>query len=471
MTNRMKPLTFVLAGVLLAVPVHAQETLTEVDKIFSWVTPDSPGCSVAATHDGKPVLNRAYGLADLERQVPITPSTVFDAGSVMKQFVAASVLLLVDDGRLKLTDDIRKYFPELPDYGHTVTVDHLLTHTSGVRDWTGILPFAADNPDALTVTLRQQGLNFVPGEEWAYSNGGYVLARELVARVSRMPFGEFARTRLFEPLGLKSTRFVTDMKGAGATLALAYEKRGDTWQPHMMEGNARGGGALLTTPGDLVTWLDALMAGRPGKFVTEKIQEPATLNNGKTLEYARGLINADNGVRIIWHGGSADAYKTVVGHFPDHKFSIAIMCNAGEAADARASFAARIFDLFLPGARRANTSAAAAPATAKPAEERAVPSTPAERYLPSADDLKAFAGRYESKEVGSVFRITAGEKSVTLILEHLPIRRLELSPVGPDTFQRGGMIVRFRRDDSGNVVALDWATPVNRNITFRRLPE
>ncbi len=202
----MKLASFAVTSLLIATPALAQDKTNEIDKVFSWVTPGMPGCAVAASLNGKQVVNRAYGMADLERNVPITPDTVFDAGSVVKQFVAASVLLLVEDGRVSLTDDIRKYIPELPDTGYKITIDHLLTHTSGIRDWTGIVPFAAGDPDALTVTLRQRGLNFAPGEEWAYSNSGYVLLKEMVGRVSKMAFGDFTRKRLFEPLGMKSTR-------------------------------------------------------------------------------------------------------------------------------------------------------------------------------------------------------------------------------------------------------------------------
>ena len=132
--------------------------VSEIDKIFSWATPQSPGCAIAVSLRGELVVNRAYGSADLERHVPITPDTIFDSGSLTKQFIAAAVLLLVEDGKLSLSDDIRNYVPELPDYGHTITIDHLLTHTSGIRDWTGILPLTGGNEDALTLILRQRGL-------------------------------------------------------------------------------------------------------------------------------------------------------------------------------------------------------------------------------------------------------------------------------------------------------------------------
>jgi CubicO group peptidase (beta-lactamase class C family) len=158
--------SFVVAALLAGAPAYAQDKTSEIDKIFSWATPSTPGCAVAVSQHGKLVVNRAYGLADLERDVPLTPGSVFDAASIRKQFVAAAVLLLVEEGRLSLSDDVRRFIPELPDYGHTITLDHLLTHTSGLRDWIPLRNWANGRYDAMTMILRQRGLNFAPGEEW-----------------------------------------------------------------------------------------------------------------------------------------------------------------------------------------------------------------------------------------------------------------------------------------------------------------
>lgn len=528
-----------------AAAANAQDVTGEIDRIFSWATPATPGCAVAASRNGQLVVNRAYGLADVERGIPLTPASVFDVGSLVKQFVAASVLLLVEDGRLSLSDDIRKHLPELPDYGQPVTVDHLLTHTSGVRDWTGMLPLTADRPDALTLTLRQRGLNFAPGEEWAYSNGGYVLLKEIVARVSGMPFSEFTRRRLFEPLGMRATAYREDL-GEVENRALAYERRGDTWRQEMLLGNERGGGgALLSTATDLITWNEALANGRLGAFVSEKIQEPARLGNGRRLGYARGLfLDTNRAGRVVWHGGSAAAYKSVLTRFPEQGLSVAILCNAGEAADGRVQFARRIFDLFVPptaapGAQPAAAAEAAGAAgpelagkaglfVSEPTGEmlrlvvddgrlRMAGSPPlvtvtadrfrnpngsvsfrsqdefeltflsadefelrsmegqttryrrAQPYAPTAADLQAFAGRYQSDELGTVFQATAGDNLLVMRLEHAPDQVLEFRPVTRDTFQRGMMMVRFRRNSAGTVEGLDYSNPLLRSIRFTRL--
>ena len=341
--------SFVVAALLIATPAFAQDKTAEIDKIFSWTRPNEPGCAVAVSQNGKIVVNKAYGSADLERDVPISPNTVFDAGSVRKQFVAAAILLLVGEGKLSLADDVRKHIPQLPDYGHKITVDHLLTHTSGIRDWQPLLNLAGGDPDAMTMILRQRELNFAPGEEWSYSNSGYVLLPAIVARTSGMPFSEFARKRLFEPLGMKLTAYVDDPLSLIKNRALAYKKEATGWKMDMYLGNDRGGaGGLFTTASDLVTWNDALTNNRLGAFVTQKLQEPTTLNNGRKLSYARGLQLEPfrRGGQLVWHSGGAAGYSTLAGRLPEQGLSVAITCNADGSA--RSAYAGRLFDLFLP---------------------------------------------------------------------------------------------------------------------------
>jgi CubicO group peptidase (beta-lactamase class C family) len=353
-------ISLVITALLIATPAFAQDKTAEIDKIFNWTKPNEPGCAVAVSQNGKIVVNRAYGSADLERDVPITPNTIFDAGSVRKQFVAAAILLLVEEGKLSLADDVRKHIPQLPDYGHKITVDHLLTHTSGIRDWQPLLNLAGGDPDAMTMILRQRELNFAPGEEWSYSNSGYVLLPEIVTRTSGMQFSEFARKRLFEPLGMKLTTYMDDPLRLIKNRALAYKKEAGGWKMDMYLGNERGGaGAMFTTASDLVTWNDALTNNRLGAFVTQKLQEPATLNNGRKLSYARGLQLEPfrRGGQLVWHSGGAAGYSTIAGRLPEQGLSVAITCNADGSA--RSAYAGRLFDLFLPpgSSSEANTPA------------------------------------------------------------------------------------------------------------------
>ncbi len=348
------------ALLVLAAPAGAQDISGRIDSIFGFSSADAPGCVVGVAQRGTPVAIRAYGLADVQGRVPLTTGTQFDIGSVQKQFVAAAVLLLVEDGRLSLSDDIHRFFPELPEYGHTITVDHLLTHTGGVRDWTGLLPLAPEGSNVLELILRQSALNFTPGEEWSYSNSGYVLLKEMVARVSGMPFAEFAHRRIFEKLGMTSSAYVSDILQGSGPRALAYQKEGTGWTPYMRLGNERGGGAVISTAGDLLIWNDALTHGLLGKTVTAKLQEGARLNNGRSLSYARGLtVNIIPGGPLISHSGGAAGYGTWLGRFTDHDLSIATLCNFEPVAVGQLT--GRVADLFLPPVTEPEPGPVAAP--------------------------------------------------------------------------------------------------------------
>jgi CubicO group peptidase (beta-lactamase class C family) len=539
-----RPVLFVVTVLLLGTPVYAQDKTSEIDKIFSWATPATPGCAVAVSQHGKVVVNRAYGSADLERDVAMSPDTIFDIGSLRKQFVASAVLLLVEEGRLSLSDDVRKHFPELPDYGHKITLDHLLTHTSGLRDWTGILPLAGGNADVLTLILRQRALNFAPGEEWSYSNSGYVLLKEIVTRTSGMSFADFARKRLFEPLGMKTTRYVDDLKAIIKNRALAYEKAGASWKLDMLLDNDRGGGgALFTTASDLLIWNEALTSGRLGAFVTEKLQEPTRLNNGRKLNYARGLmVDAYRGGALVSHSGGAAGYHSWLGRLPAQGLSIAVLCNSD--AMAASGLARRVADKFLPAAS-AETAEARAPAEGdgvtgldlnskaglffgertgeplrlivnsgklqivggapliavtkdrfrnprgelffmsqdefelhflsqdqfdlKSMEGKTTRYRRAQPYSPTAADLQAFAGRYESDEIGSVFQVAPGKDGLVMRFDLSPDKALEFRPVDRDAFQFSRVTMRFLRDKDGKVVAFDYSNPLVRNIRFTRV--
>lgn len=521
-----------------AATANPQDKTSEIDRTFSWATPTAPGCTLGVSQDGKQVVSRAYGSADLERNVPTTADSVFDIGSLQKQFVAASVLLLVEEGKLSLSEDIRKYIPELPDYGRKITLDHLLTHTSGIRDWTALLPLSADKTDALTAILRQRGLNFAPGDEWSYSNSNYVLLKEIVARTSGKSFTEFARTRLFEPLGMKASSYSVDMLNIIPHRALAYEKQGEMWKLSMRLDTERGGGGLMSTTGDMLIWNDALVNARLGAFVTDKLHETAKLNNGRHVRYARGLIvDSDRGMKLIWHSGGSAGYNAWLGRYPEYGLSLALACNqdvdggtlvrevfaqylpAGAAAQAPAAPAATpdptlpakagLFvsekdnELLRIGADRGRLRIAGGPplVTLAPdrfglpegelffrsqdafeirflsADEFEMKSMEGQttRYRrvqpwsPAAADLEALAGRYESKELRTIFDIAPGQNLLMARLEHAPERLLQFRPALPDIFQAGNATLRFHRDNAGKVIALDYSNPVIRNVRLTRL--
>ena len=406
-----RPAVIAVAAFLAGVTAHAQEKTAEVDKIFSFATAETPGCAVGASLNGNTIVDRAYGLANLERGTPLSASSIFDIGSAQKQFVAASILLLVEDGRLSLSDDIRKHVPELPDYGHKITLDHLLTHTSGLRDWTGLRGLAEGDPDVMTLILRQRGLNFAPGEEWSYSNSGYVLLKEIVGRASGMSFADFARKRIFEPLGMRSSAYVADILQGSGNIALGYQKEGAGWTEFMRLGNNRGGGAVISTTGDLLIWNDALTSGRLGKFVTGKLQETARLNNGRKLSYARGLmVNTPRGDTIVSHSGSAAGYSAWLGRIPAHGLSVAVLCNFDPVS--ATALAGRVADLFLPPPPVSETAEAGrSPAGA------------------TGLDLDSKAGVFLNERTGEPLRIVVNDGRLQIVGGG------PLVPVAPDRFR------------------------------------
>ena len=260
----------VLAFALLLVPLCPAQKLTpppdardRVDRIFSRFHRDNgPGCAVAASLDGATALSAAYGMADLEHDVPLRPDSIFEAGSVSKQFTAAAVLLLAQQGKLSLDDAVRKYIPELPDYGAPLTIRHLLNHTSGLRDWGSVEAIAGwprttrayTHAHVLDILSRQRALNYPPGAEYSYSNSGYNLAAILVERVAGKPFAEFTREAIFTPLGMSSTSWRDDFRRIVKGRAIAYSENGGVMRQLMPFEDVHGNGGLLTTVGDLLKW-------------------------------------------------------------------------------------------------------------------------------------------------------------------------------------------------------------------------
>jgi CubicO group peptidase (beta-lactamase class C family) len=207
-------------------------------------------------------LIAAYGQADLEHPEPLTAATIFETGSLAKQFTAAAMLLLVQDGKLSLDDDIRRYLPEMPDYGTPITVRHLLTHTSGLREQWSLMTLTGNGPGTQAHTMpmildlasRQRGLNFKPGAEFLYTNTNYALAAIIIERVSGQSLQRFTDQRLFQPLGMRETRWREDFRTVVPGRATAYAPAGDGFIANMPFTNVYGNGGLLTTVGDLLRW-------------------------------------------------------------------------------------------------------------------------------------------------------------------------------------------------------------------------
>lgn len=359
------------AAALLATPLAAQTDTaadrTRIGRLFAGVDTDStPGCVAGIARRGQPPLIRAWGLANLETGTANTAATVFEAGSVSKQFTAAAVLVLAQEGRLSLDDDVRRHLPELPDYGTPVTLRQMLNHTSGLREWSNLAELGGwprgtrvyTQADVLRMAARQRALNFTPGTEYLYSNTNYTLAALVVERVSGMPFTEFTRRTLFEPLGMMHTTWRDDHRAVVPGRADAYGSReGGGWRLNMPFENTFGHAALLTTVEDLLRWNAALDEQSVlGADFARRMQEPGRLAGGRAGPYALGLeVGMRNGTRAVSHAGATGGYHSFLGRYPEHGLSVALLCNAGSINTEE--MGPRLADLFLPPPSPAAASA------------------------------------------------------------------------------------------------------------------
>lgn len=446
MTNYPRPpLRIVILALTIAtwpmLATRAQTADSSIDRLFAGYSAATPGCAVGIEEAGQPVLERAYGAADLEHGVPNHVDTVFEAGSVTKQFTAASILLLVQDGRLALQDSVRKYFPELPEYTGAITVAELLGHTSGLRDWGGVEDIAGwprgdrvySMDDVLHITALQKALNYKPGSAWSYTNTGYNLLAILVERVSGKKLPAFSRERIFVPLGMTHTQWRDDFRRIVRDRAIAYSPLAGGYQQTMPFEDAIGNGGLLTTVGDLLIWNRSLGQGTLGAFVTAELQRRSILSDGRAVDYARGLfIERYRGFAEVSHSGATAGYRAWLGRYPDQHLSIALLCNA---ADARTpTLAHALADRYLSAAPEP-AAAARDPSLAKwaglYADDRAgTPLTLTWRH----DRVQSEDGATLETAPEGGFRL--GNRSVTL----LPGDRFQLNQTGD--------VIAFKRVES-----------------------
>ena len=309
-----------------------------VDQIFApWDHPDGPGAAVAVARHGRVLHQNGYGSAQLEYGVPIEPATIFHVASVSKQFTAFSIAVLADRGRLSLDDDIRTHLPELPDFGHTITIRHLLHHTSGLRDQWNLLALAGWRLDdvitrdqIMRLITRQRELNFEPGAEYLYCNTGYTLLAEIVARVTGQSFPQWARENLFEPLGMTRTHFHDDHQEIVPDRAYSYANdAGGGYRKAVLSYANAGATSLFTTVGDLTRWMENLDSGRVGgPRVLEVMHARGVLNDGDTIGYALGLAHDSfRGLASVGHGGADAGFRSYAIRFPEEGLSIAVLSN------------------------------------------------------------------------------------------------------------------------------------------------
>lgn len=314
----------------------------KVDEVFArFNRTDSPGCSVAVARDGRIVFKRGYGMANLDHDVIITPATIFHVASVSKQFTAFSVLLLQEQGKLSIDDEVHKYLPELPRFKQPITLRQLMNHTSGLRDQWSMLELSGwrysedliTDDDVMEVITKQRDLNFTPGSEHLYSNTGYTLMALVVKKVSGKSLREFTTENIFKPLGMNDTHFRDDFNEIVKGQAYGYRpSQGDTYRLSVTNFNTTGATSLLTTAEDLLRWHFNFEKPVVGAAVLPRMTERGKLTNGKDIDYAAGLsVGTYRGLPTVGHGGSDAGYRADFLRFPEQKFAVACACNVANA--------------------------------------------------------------------------------------------------------------------------------------------
>lgn len=439
-------------------PRASLELEAKVDALFDKYGSTTPGAVAAVIRAGEIVYCHAYGMADLERNVPLTASSVFNIASMSKQFTAMGIALLVVRGKLQLADDVHQYLPELPEYGRPIRVGHLLHHTSGLKDYGQILQRGdfttldcMTRDRVLPLVFRQRTLNFLPGDEFDYSDTNYVLLALIVERISGGTFAEFARKEIFEPLGMAETRVCDDVGRIVPGRALGYAKSGNGWRLGDSYSEVGGAGDVFTTAGDLAKWdrnfYDMKVGGQEAHDILLRT-EP--LNDGFPNNYAGGLkILEVRGLVAIEHSGGEVGYDVDMIRFPDQRLTVAVLTNDRDDSQPK-TFAQRIADLYLP--------------VRGDPPESPKPEPSAEPYKLDPNTLQPFAGLYWDGRTDAVRRLVVSKGG--LFNAKLPdLKFAPMDPVGPNHFTRGVVDYTLTQDP----VTLSRGLPGTKPVTFRRV--
>jgi CubicO group peptidase (beta-lactamase class C family) len=379
-----------IVSTILALQAQDVPPAARVDAVFKeYDSATSPGCAVAVFQDDKILYKRAYGMANLDHDVKLSTSSVFHVASVSKQFTAAAILLLAQDGKLTLDDDIRKHLPELPDFGTRITIRQLANHTSGIRDQWDLLGLAGwrysrdliTDDDVLELLARQKDLNFTPGTRHLYSNSGYTLLAVIVSRVSGKSFREFTTERIFAPLGMTNTHFRDTFTEIVKNQAYGYAPSGQTFRLSTTNFDTAGATSLLTTVEDMAKWYANFDTGKVGgQKLLDGLIDPGVLTDGSKIAYAFGIsLGTYRGVPTIGHGGSDAGYRADFVRFTKPRLGVATLCNIATANPGALS--RRVAEVFLP-------AGALAAAAAEPTPDASV-----EVPLPK-EQLARYAGLY-----------------------------------------------------------------------------
>jgi CubicO group peptidase (beta-lactamase class C family) len=423
---------------------------SKIDSLFSRYNSQTPGVAVSIVKDGQIIYTKGFGSANLEYDIKITPKTIFHVASVSKQFTAFSIYLLEKQGKISLEDDVRKYIPEVPDFGKTIKIKHLIAHTSGLRDQWALLTLAGWRMDDVITTEqilklvnKQKELNFEPGSQFSYSNTGFSLAAEIVARVSGKTFAEFTKENIFEPLKMTNTQFYDDAEKVVKNRAYSYELDKGIYEKRNLNYSNVGATSLMTTVED----------------------QPSLLNDGKPVHYA--VIEGENsyhakgqftrnyrGLDLLNHSGHDAGFRTFLLRFPAKRLSIILLSNDEHIEIFKNAF--EIAGLYLKNDLK---------------EKKAITATeipkPTEKFT---NNLNDFEGEYFSEELATTYFVKVKEGK--LIASHRRLRDIALTEAGTDKFSGTNTFqieVGFVRDGKKSVTGFKVSNFGAKNVMFTKV--
>ncbi|MEM8890764.1 MAG: serine hydrolase, partial [Bacteroidota bacterium] len=410
-------------------PLYAQEAYQaeskRVDSLFTaWAKSNSPGASVGIYKDGQLIYAQGYGMSNLEYDIPIKPGTIFHVASISKQFTNFAVLLLEEEGKLSIEDDIRKYMPEIPDFGKTITIRQLMHHTSGYRDQWQLLAIAGWRLDdvitkdqIMRLIEGQRELNFEPGSQYRYSNSGYSILARLVERVSGKSFRQFAQERIFKPLDMQHTHVHDDHEMIVPGRAYSYRPDGIAYKKSVLSYANDGATSLFTTVEDMGKWMSNMLHPILGESFIEKMRTKGKLNNGDEINYGLGQsVNEYKGLKWAGHGGADAGFRSTVRWYPEHDFGVVILSNLGSFNPSLK--AEQITDIFL---------------SEHFVEEEKKEEEPTEAVPISAKELEKYEGRFTLTQYGINFKVKREEEKLYALLEWSG-EKFHLVHLGDNTF-------------------------------------
>jgi CubicO group peptidase (beta-lactamase class C family) len=436
------------------------KSLTDkVDELFAvWDTPDSPGCALGIIKNGQFLYKRGYGMANLEHNIPISATTVFRIGSTSKQFTAMSIVLLAKQRKISLDEDIRKYLSEMPEYESPTTIQHLIHHTSGVRDYVELMELAGmreeddfyTNDELVDMLVRQKELNFKPGDEFLYSNSGYFLLSVIVERVSGKSLREFAQKNIFKPLSMNNTHFHDDHTMIVKNRAAGYSPKKDSgYRINMASLDAVGDCSVFTTVEDLFLWDQNFYHNKlGGKDLINQLLMPGTLNNGEKLNYAFGLEAIDyRGLKMISHSGSFAGFRAQMSRFPEQKFSV--ICLANLSTTSPTKLCKQVADIYLADQFR---------------EEEA------EFIELSEQELKDKTGTFRDPVIGTICELSIKDGKLMVSVFDM---NFQIAPLSKTQFQSVDAPVdtniRFKKHDQNKPLQIHVEVEGEKPVTFEAI--